>query len=46
MTESGEPLEIIEEDVHEAYDILGEIIGESVTDDILNEVFSRFCLGK
>ncbi len=46
MTEFGEPLEIIEEDVHEAYDILGEIIGESVTDDILNEVFSRFCLGK
>lgn len=42
----GEALEIVEIDVHEAYDRLGEIIGESVSDDIIDEVFSRFCLGK
>ena len=41
-----EPLEIIEIDVNSAYERLGEIIGEAVADDILNEVFSRFCLGK
>ncbi len=41
-----EPLEIIEIDVKQAYESLGEIIGEAVEDDIINEVFSRFCLGK
>jgi tRNA modification GTPase len=41
-----EPLEIIEIDVNSAYEALGEITGEAVSDDILNEVFSRFCLGK
>jgi tRNA modification GTPase TrmE len=46
MTDMGEPLEFIEIDVNECYSSLGEIIGEEVEDDILNEVFSRFCLGK
>ena len=41
-----EPLEIIEIDIESGYSVLGEIIGETVTDDVLNEVFSRFCLGK
>ena len=41
-----EPLEIVGLDLEDAYEALGEIIGESVTDDILKEVFSRFCLGK
>jgi tRNA modification GTPase len=44
--EREEPFEIIEIDVNNAYEQLGEIIGEEVQDDILNEVFSRFCLGK
>lgn len=46
LTGRNEPLEIIEIDLHQAYEWMGEIIGESVTDDVLNEVFSRFCLGK
>ena len=46
LTSAREPLEIIEIDVNSAYENLGEIIGETVKDDILNEVFSRFCLGK
>lgn len=46
MTEAGEALDFINVDVNEAFDLLGEIIGESVNDEILNEVFSRFCLGK
>ena len=25
---------------------LGEITGETVTDDIIDEIFSKFCLGK
>ena len=36
----------IEVDIKAAYDFLGEITGETVSDDIINEVFARFCLGK
>ena len=46
MAHRGEPLELIEVDVRSAYDELGQIIGETVSDDVLDEVFSRFCLGK
>ena len=46
LASAGEALDIIEIDVRNAYDFLGEIVGETVSDDILNEVFSRFCLGK
>ncbi len=46
LAEKREPLDIIEIDVRSAYDYLGEITGETVTDEILDEVFSRFCLGK
>lgn len=46
MTQQKEALEFIEIDVNSCYSELGEIIGETVQDDIINEVFSRFCLGK
>ena len=46
MTVNREALDFIEIDLKAAYDFLGEIIGETVSDDIINEVFSRFCLGK
>ena len=46
MAEAGEALEFIEIDVNRAYELLGEIIGEAVNEDIINEVFARFCLGK
>ncbi|MEG2298053.1 MAG: tRNA uridine-5-carboxymethylaminomethyl(34) synthesis GTPase MnmE [Anaerovoracaceae bacterium] len=46
MTNLGEALEFIEIDVKKAYELLGEIIGETVSEDIINEVFARFCLGK
>ena len=45
-TESFEPLEIIEIDVNHAYELLGELIGETATGDIIDKVFERFCLGK
>lgn len=44
--DSNQPLEFIEIDVKNTYDDLGAILGEEIGDDILNEVFSRFCLGK
>lgn len=46
MTRMREAMDFIEVDVKSAYEALGEIIGETVSDDIINEVFSRFCLGK
>ena len=46
MTAAGQALEFIEVDVRSAYESLGEITGETVSDDIINEVFARFCLGK
>ncbi len=45
-TDEGEPLDLIEIDVRGAYAALGEIIGEEVGGDIVDEVFARFCLGK
>ena len=41
-----EPLEVLEIDVKEAYLALREILGEETAENILEEVFSRFCLGK
>lgn len=29
-----------------AYEKLGTIIGESLEDDLVNEIFSKFCMGK
>lgn len=46
MTKDAAPLELIEVDVRRGYELLGEIIGETVSEDIISEVFARFCLGK
>ena len=46
MLQNGESIEIAELSVHYAYDSLGKIIGEEAGEEILNTVFSKFCLGK
>ena len=46
MLECGEALDFAESDIREAWMALGEITGEAVNDDIVKEVFARFCLGK
>ena len=33
-------------DLMDAYGALGQIIGEQVDDDLVNEIFNRFCMGK
>ncbi|MBQ3543727.1 MAG: tRNA uridine-5-carboxymethylaminomethyl(34) synthesis GTPase MnmE [Lachnospiraceae bacterium] len=33
-------------DLMNSYEVLGRIIGESVEDDLVNEIFSKFCMGK
>ena len=40
------PLEMIAVDIHDAFDKLGEIIGVTYKDELLDELFSKFCLGK
>ena len=40
------PIDIIELDLKECWNILGEIIGKTYTDELIDEIFSRFCLGK
>ena len=40
------PYDCIEIDVRTAIDLLGEITGDTVQDEIINEIFSRFCIGK
>ena len=46
MTEKKEALDFVEVDVKLCWELLGEIIGETATEDIINEVFANFCLGK
>ena len=38
--------ELICEDIRSAVQALGKITGEDLTSDLLDEIFSRFCLGK
>ena len=40
------PLEMIAQDISDAYSTLGEIIGSTYKDELLDELFSKFCLGK
>lgn len=40
------PLEMIAVDIDEAYELLGEIIGSTYKEELLDELFSKFCLGK
>lgn len=40
------PYDCIVIDVRTAIELLGEITGDTVQDEIINEIFSRFCIGK
>lgn len=40
------PIDLTVIDLRDAYDFLGEIIGQSVSDKIADEIFSKFCVGK
>lgn len=44
--EAGMPEDFYSIDLMDAYADLGLIIGESVEDDLVNEIFSKFCMGK
>ncbi len=40
------PIDIIEVNIKEAFDLLGEIIGEVYDEEILDHLFENFCVGK
>lgn len=44
--ENGMPEDFYSIDLMSAYEQLGLIIGEAVDDDLVNEIFARFCMGK
>ncbi len=44
--QSRVPLEFISLDLRSSLNSLGEIVGETATEDILNQIFSQFCIGK
>jgi tRNA modification GTPase len=44
--QAGHPLELLSLDLRSALSALGEITGETTTDDILDAIFSSFCIGK
>jgi tRNA modification GTPase len=44
--ERGDPLEVTALSLRESLDSLGEIIGAVTTEDILDRIFSEFCIGK
>ena len=46
LIERREALDFIEIDIRAAFDFLGEITGDTASDEIIRTVFERFCLGK
>ncbi|MEJ8547352.1 tRNA uridine-5-carboxymethylaminomethyl(34) synthesis GTPase MnmE [Brevibacillus borstelensis] len=40
------PIDMVQIDIKKAWELLGEVIGESVGEDLIDQIFSQFCLGK
>jgi tRNA modification GTPase len=40
------PIDIMQIDVHAAWELLGEVVGDAVNESLLDQIFSQFCLGK
>jgi len=44
--EAGVPIDIVQIDLTRAWELLGEIIGDTVHESLIDQLFSQFCLGK
>lgn len=44
--ESNVPIDMVEIDLKRAWELLGEIIGKTYSDELIDQLFSQFCLGK
>jgi len=42
----NQPLELVALDLRIAVNAVGEIVGKTATEDLLDAIFSRFCIGK
>jgi tRNA modification GTPase len=45
-TNNKTPFELVAIDIQEAIDALGEIVGITTREDVIDQIFSRFCIGK
>lgn len=45
-SEAGMPIDLVQIDITRTWQLLGEIIGDAVSEDLINQLFSQFCLGK
>lgn len=45
-TELGVPIDIVQIDIQKTWELLGEITGDAVSEGLLDQLFSQFCLGK
>lgn len=46
LINNSSPIDMVELEIRESWNFLGEIIGETYQEELLDELFSRFCLGK
>lgn len=46
LIKEDSPIDMVELEMKESWNLLGEIIGETYKEELLDELFSRFCLGK
>ena len=44
--ENGVPIDMVQIDLTRAWEILGEITGDTVHESLIDQLFSQFCLGK
>ncbi|MFB7159064.1 tRNA uridine-5-carboxymethylaminomethyl(34) synthesis GTPase MnmE [Lysinibacillus sp. NPDC056232] len=44
--QTGVPVDMVQIDVTRTWELLGEIIGDTVQESLINQLFSQFCLGK
>lgn len=44
--EIGVPIDMVQIDLTRTWELLGEIVGDTMKDSLINELFSQFCLGK
>lgn len=44
--EAGMPVDLVQIDMTRCWDYLGEVVGDSVKDELITQLFSQFCLGK
>lgn len=44
--DAGMPVDLVQIDLRRAWELLGEIIGDTVHESLIDQLFAQFCLGK